>query len=157
MPTDTASPYWLELGHADLRFALRMLKPKGLAAARARGDLQLGFSHGEAILCVRGTEARCPASGHWPGLAVCSFRHALAFLTFKPRPGAARLEFEAGKLRYESLRIKAMWVGASPLLAGLSMEAHFLGAVNQDSEARMFCPACGKRAGIPLESLVSER
>ena len=150
-PPALAAGRWLELGADDLRRSLRSLRPSRQAYRRAGGELQLGFSRGEAIFCVHGREIRCDATGDWPGLARCGLRQALAFLTFEPDGPSARLLFSDGRLRFRTLSIPAAFVRSSALVAEISMQAHFQQLLS--GTPRMRCPACGRRSGVRLEDL----
>jgi predicted RNA-binding Zn-ribbon protein involved in translation (DUF1610 family) len=153
-PAATSATYSLVLGRVDLRRALRLLKPSRQSTARAQGELQLGFNDGEALFCLPARQTRCKADGYWPGLARFSFRHALLFGTFKNTDPVARIEFLDGYVRLETLKVPATFVRASDLVAGLSMDAHFLEALDEESQTTaMFCPRCGKRTGVRIEEL----
>ncbi|MGE5815506.1 MAG: hypothetical protein ACM36C_13540 [Acidobacteriota bacterium] len=150
-PTFT-EPVWLELSQAGFLEAIRTLKPKG-PLRRARIDLQIGLVGREAIFGISDRETRCDARGNWPGVARFAFQYATSFLKVKPAMDPVRIEFSDGRLRIESVRFPARWIGASALVTQLSMDAHFMGTDDPPPKPKRFCPACGKRAGVALDEL----
>lgn len=147
----TATPIWLEVKLSDFLEAIRTLRPTS-TARHARTDLQIGMIGGEAVFGISDRETRCDARGNWPGVGRFRFQYALSFLKVKPTTDPVRLEFSEGKLRIESVRFPATWVGASALVTGLSMEAHFMGADEPPPAPQRYCPSCGKRAGVALDA-----
>lgn len=147
-----AGRIWLDLGQVEFLEAIKTLKPKR-AVRRPRVELQIGLVGSEAILGVSGRETRCNAQGHWPGVARFGFQYALSFLKVRPTGDPVCIEYSDGRARIESVRFPASWIGASLLVAQLSMEAHFMGVDDPPPKPRRYCPACGKRAGIAFDDL----
>lgn len=148
--TDTP---WMEVSRDDFLGAIKRLKPARMLKSFAFKELQIGLVKEEAIFCIEGATTRRPASGVWNGFACVSYGMLLPFLKVKPEGDRVRLVFDQGRLRIGSTRYQARWIDASPWISQMALEVHFMGSSDLP---KLFCPKCGKREGVALESILEK-
>jgi hypothetical protein len=149
----TEKAIWLEIGRKDFVDAIRRLKPGRMTKSMLHREIQIGFIADEAVLCINGAETRRAANGDWPGFVGFNFGHALSYTKVQPIHDPVRLEFKQDRLRIETSRIPATWIDAPAWIASMGLNVHFLGPAQPPTVATMFCPSCGKKAGVLLHTM----
>ncbi len=144
---------WMELTRDDFLDAIKRLKPARMPKSYALKELQIGLVKEEAIFCIEGATTQRPASGVWNGFACVSYGMLLPFLKFKPEGDRVRLVFDQGRLKIGSTRFQARWIDASPWISQMALEVHFMGSSDLP---KLFCPQCGKREGVALDSMLEK-
>lgn len=144
---------WIELSRDDFLGAIKRLKPQRMLKSFAHKEMQIGLFKEEAIFCIEGATTRRSASGVWDGFACVSYGLLLPFLKIKPAGDRVRLEFDQERLRIGSTRFQSRWIDASSWISQIALSAHFMGSEDH-SPSKLFCPRCGKREGVTLDSLV---
>lgn len=144
---------WMEISRDDFLDAIKRLKPGRMLKSFSLKELQIGLVNEEAIFCIEGATTRRPASGVWNGFACVSYGMLLPYLKVKPEGDPVRLGFDQGRLRIGPARFQSRWIDASPWISEMALDAHFMGPTDLPLP-KLFCPKCGKRAGVALDSLM---
>ena len=137
---------------------LQRLKPKSVNKAVQADALYIAYLDGEAVFCTSGVETRCPVLGaQWPGYASVTFGFLLPFLRAKPIRPQVNVSFADGRLKIETLSCPSKWATTQPWLAAARIEAHFLDDLPTAKSDLMYCPGCGKRNGVGLDTVDTQR
>ncbi len=140
---------FLVIPKADFLKAIRTIKPRRVTKTVQLSNVQLGHLDREAVFCVNGAEARCPARGRWPGLARFPFAYLLSLLKVPPKANPVLIEYDNGKLIVETSRISAGWAEVSEWVGSMALEAHLQDLPPEEEVVPLYCPRCGRRKGVP--------
>jgi hypothetical protein len=156
MASNDGTAPWMELVKTDFVRTIRGLKVGRNSRSLTHSELHLGMIWEEAVFTVNSAEGRCPARGHWPGLACFNAGVAYTYTRIQPRGKRMLLRFADDRLHIESSSVPATWIEAPAMVTTLALEAHFIGPTTTpepSSEYFRYCPRCGKAGAVLLASL----
>lgn len=116
-------------------------------------DFYISFLFGEAVFSSHGVQTKCAVkSAKWHGYISTNFQTILTFLKVKPTGGTVSISFLGNRLKIEGLTLPCKWAPVPDWIGQMSAEALFHSEQEVLKKQFLYCPLCGKKQGIEINT-----